>query len=410
MRALQGVGAVYSRHATLISVALVVVLALVVQSARFTGRIPWSADSLFYQAQVYELRGDSQTAAMQKAFAGEPKAVVGRDILRWHPGNTSVSNPGWIKFSARFYRRRWLVPAIAAVLYPFAHLRSLTDAAILGYVAIGLLLFALLRQRFSAGLSLAVAAACLLLPPVREYGGYPLTDSWGLAMELTALLAAVIALERGGWSLAGFGAAMLVLSFTRDATIAVVIAVAWVMAVLRTRRAAAVFSVGLCASIPAPVIFGVPLVQQLTWQLDGYRYPAGASWSYVLHHYPSAILNVVHHDLVYPGGLQWPYVMYLGAAVLAAAVGYMLVKSPRRDPFYLLQKGLIAGGVPTVLLAVSYTNMRLELVFMPLVAVALAFTGDRLLALAALTGPYRRWAVTRNTAASSAGAPSRLAT
>jgi hypothetical protein len=358
-------------HASGSGVLLLVVIAVVAISPALGAGVNWTPDSLFYQAQMFELRGESQTAALHRAFSTPAARALSRTALR---GRTSWA---WITYSARFYRRRWVMPAIAAALYPLAGTRSLLYASMLGYVAFGMLVYALLRQRAGPAVSLVSAAICLLLPPVRTSGMFPLTDSWGMALETGALLAAVLALERGGRWIALWAVSMLALSFARDATFVLVLGTAWWWLRTRSGRAAVVTLTGLAASIPAPLLFRAPIVQQLSWELDGFRIPQPAGWSVIAHHLPLALADVLRDDLKYPAGLALPYLVYGGTLVLVAAVIYMIRAAPRDDPFYVLARVAIVGGALTVVLSASYTNLRVELVFVPVVAIALAMTIDR---------------------------------
>ena len=78
--------------------------------------------------------------------------------------------------------------------------RSLLDLSLVGYIAAVLALFGLLLLRFRIALAATVPAAAALLPPLTLHSSFPLTDSWGLALEIVALGAAILALERGlGW-------------------------------------------------------------------------------------------------------------------------------------------------------------------------------------------------------------------
>ena len=330
----------------------------------------WSPDSLFYQAHVYELRGESQTAALHRAFSSD----AARSVARRRP---SVRDAAWVSYSAQFYRRRWVAPAIAAALFPISGQRSLLYASILGYVAAALLLFALLRTRFPDSVSLAVAGACLLLPPVRTWGGCPLTDSWGLALEVGSLWAALLALERGGRYIGLWVASILALSFTRDATVVLLVAVGWIAITTRTRRSTAVLASGIAAAVPAFALFGAPLIEQLSYAMQGFRIPHPASWSYVTGHYPATMLDVLHRDAVYPGELSLPYLWYMIGAAILATIVYTMFASPRRDPFFMLQRAALVGAAVTVALAANWTDMRVELVFVPCVAAALAFTSQR---------------------------------
>ena len=111
------------------------------------------------------------------------------------------------------------MPLAAAALYPAAEERSLLDLSLAGYVAAVLALFGLLLLRFRTRRRRGCdAAAAALLPPLTHHSSFPLTDSWGLALETVALGAAILSLRRGlAWLPLWIGA-IAVLAFTRDST------------------------------------------------------------------------------------------------------------------------------------------------------------------------------------------------
>lgn len=368
----------WARHSREIGVALLVVVALVAVLPRLVGPVRWTPDGLFYQAHVYEIQGQSENAALRREFSSEAARRIERPDGR-------VGNPKWVRYSAQFYRRRWLVPLMAAAIYPAAGDRSLLYVSIAGYVAAGLLLFAFLRTRFSDWVSVVVAVACLLLPPVRTFGGLPLTDSWGLALEIGALTAALSALKRGGRWIAVWTLAMLALSFTRDSTVVPIVGVAWIALMTRTRRSAAVLVTGIAATVPALTLFGAPLVRQLSYVIQAFHIPTVVSWSYVISHYPASLWSVLRQDAHYPMTLSYTAVWYLIGAALVAAVAYMFIAGPRGDPFFMLSRAGLVGAAVLVAISINYTDMRLELVFIPGVAAGLAFAATRLLV------PARTW-------------------
>lgn len=366
----------WSSHRGWLSAVAIMALALVSLSPYLRGPVHWTPDGLFYQAQVYELQGMSQSAAIQREFSSQAASDVARI-----PAVAIVASRRWDRYTARFFRRRWLVPLMAAGLYPIAGERSLLLASILGYVVVGVALLALLRRRFSPEVSVVVAAACLLLSAVRLWSAVPLTDSWGLALEAAALLFALLALERGGAWIAAWVASMIALSFTRDATVVVLVAVLWVTLRTRTRRSGLVLLSGIAASLPAPVLFGAPLVQQLCFVFHSFHVPSIVSWSYVGAHYPGAAWSVVRDDVRYLADHA------LVSVVLLAATAYMVIAGARSDPFFMLARAALVGAVISLALLPNYTAMRLELVFVPSIAIALAFTARRLLNLLGSSRP-----------------------
>jgi hypothetical protein len=377
-RSWSAIKGVWARHSGEIGTALLVVVALVAVAPRLAGPVRWTPDGLFYQAHVFEIQGQGEAAALRREFTSEAARRITRPDGR-------VGNPNWVSYSAQFYRRRWLVPLLAAAIYPVAGERSLLYVSIAGYVAVGLLLFAFLRTRFSDRVSLFVALACLLLPPVRTFAGLPLTDSWGLALEIGALIAALLALERGYRWIAVWAFTVLALSFTRDSTVVPIVAVGWVALVTRTRRSAVLLVTGIAAAVPAMTVFGAPVVRQLAYVIDRFHIPKVASWSYVISHYPASLWSVLRQDTHYPMTLSYSPLWYLIGAALLVAVAYMFIAGPRGDPFFMLSRAGLVGAAALIAISINYTDLRLELVFIPGVAAALGF---------ALTGPLspaRAW-------------------
>ncbi|HEX3804100.1 MAG TPA: hypothetical protein VHV75_14780 [Solirubrobacteraceae bacterium] len=362
-------GHVWSKHSQSISIIALILLGVVLMAGRLTGPVDWGPDALFYQAQVYEIQGESQNAALQRAFSSPAAHQVAKD-----PTETLVAKPAWVKYSAQFYRRRWVMPLIAAAISPVVGGdRALQDASILGYLAIGLLLFALLRCRFTAGISLLVSALALLIVPLHRYSGQPLADSWGLATEIAALLAACKALERGGRWMLIWPAAMLLATFAKDSSPVLLIALAGATLVLRTRRSLIALGLGIMAAIPAPAIFGASIRTQLAYAIANYQRPPSGSWSYVIDHFPHSAWTVIRKDLEWPALQHFAPVYVIGALCILAAVIYMCWRAPTRDPFFLLQRFALVGCVVTVGIALNYTGLRLELMFVPCVAAGLAF-------------------------------------
>ena len=129
--------------------------------------------------------------------------------------------------------------------------RSLLDLSLAGYIAAVLALFGLLLLRFRIALAATVAAAAALLPPLTLHSSFPLTDSWGLALEIVALGAAILALERGlGWLPLWIGAIAL-LAFTRDSMWIPILAVGWLALRSRSRVPVTLFATGVAAALPA---------------------------------------------------------------------------------------------------------------------------------------------------------------
>ena len=361
---------------TIVCFLAVMVIALASSLTAWRHPVDWSdPDSVFYQARVVEIRGAPQPAALKHTFEGP----IGRAARSWDHSHSYAANPAWVTYSARFYRRRWVVPALAAGLTGAFASRSLQIVSVIGYLLIGGLVYLLLRRRFSQLTSGVVAIACLWLPPVRWYSFAPLTDSWGIALLLAALIAALTVLERGERWLPCWLAVLGVLSVTRETSIVAVGAACVVAALTRTRRALWLAVSGVAVSIPALAILGAPLRETLAYTLNNFERPTDPSWSFVTHHYLPELKSTVRSDLLFPHVSGWstPHtiVWYIGFATGLVGV-LMLLFRRDDDEFFRLIRATLLGAALYIALSVNYSALRLELVFLPAVAVGLALLVD----------------------------------
>ena len=120
-----------------------------------------------------------------------------------------------------------------------------------------------------------------------------MTDSWGIALLLAALIAALTVLERGERWLPCWVAVLGVLSVTRETSIVAVGAACLVAALTRTRRALWLAVSGVAVSIPALTILGAPLRETLAYTLNNFEPPADPSWSFVAHHYLPGLKSTI---------------------------------------------------------------------------------------------------------------------
>ena len=60
-----------------------------------------------------------------------------------------------------------------------------------------LALFGLLLLRFRLAVAAAVTLLTVFLPPLTHHSSFPLTDSWGLALETRRFAAAILTFDRG---------------------------------------------------------------------------------------------------------------------------------------------------------------------------------------------------------------------
>jgi hypothetical protein len=349
-----------------------------------------NSDGLFYEVQRLQVEGHSEAQATREVFDG----AIGRQTAEIEDApshEVRVLDPAWVDFSKQFYERRWLVPAVAAGLAPIVGEhpgRALRWASLIGYLLVAPVLFLLLRRRFSPGLSAAIAVACTLAPPAYKWSLGMRVDSWGLMLETLGLLAAVLVKDLGRRWLVLWVATIAALSFTRDASVILLPAVAWLLFVERRDREArttnlALLGTGLAAALPAFVLGGAPLRVQLAYVISGFNIPDHTSWSFVLTNYPEQLWRTVSTDLTYPVDFPIPVaaVLYVGLALAAATLVAVLARPAGRDPYFSLMKAAIPGCFVLLLLANNPQAFRLELVFVPVAAVGLALLIQRGLAL-----------------------------
>jgi hypothetical protein len=325
----------------------------------------WSnADSLFYQAMSLEVEGESAQAARTRVFDN----LLARPAILQEP---SVDQPAWQVFEGQFFRRRWLVPTLAAVARPIAGERALPDIAIIGYLLFGVALCLLLASRFPVVMSLGAVALCLALGPTRDWGTRPMTDSWGLALTVGAILSALVVLSRGNKWLPLWIAMMLALSFTRDLALIPLGGLAWLMwrdhDPARRRSALILAATGIVVTIPAYLLFGASLRLSLASIVSGFEIPTPthSTWSYVAAHYPHLIGGTLKTDLKY--AVSHPVVgLTLGVGLVA-----LFALPAKRDALVFVARGATLGWLIVFAIDPVYTGFRYELMLLPGAAVGL---------------------------------------
>jgi hypothetical protein len=347
-----------------------------------------NSDGLFYEVEKLRLQGHGDAEATRMVF----EAPIARQTaaIEDEPDEPRVLDPAWVEYSKRFYRRRWLVPALAAAVEPPVGDqpgRALRVASLIGYVLIAPVLFLLLRRRFSIRLSAVLALACTLAPPVYKWSLGMRVDSWGLLLETLSLLAAVLVKDQGRRWLVLWVAAIAALSITRDATAILLPAVLWLLVVewrnpTARRTNAALLVTGVVAALPAFVLGGTPVRDNLAYVIAGYNIPDESTWSYVASGYLDQLWRTISTDLTYPVDFALPVAiaLYAGLALAAAALIALLARPSSGDPYYSLMKASLPGCVLLLLLANNPQAYRLELVFVPMAAVGLAILAVHLVA------------------------------
>jgi hypothetical protein len=356
-----------------LAVSLVALAGIVFVVQHWGDDYQWKPDSLFYEAQLLRVQGDSKQEALRRVFGGPLAAARVSSERSDPPAERRVSNPAWVSYSERFYDRRWFVPALGAAVEPWLRVDALRAVSLVGYCLTGLVVFALLSLRFSSLTSAVVALLTLALAPVRYWSVLPLTDSFGVALEAGALACALLALARPRRWLLPFALSMAALSFTRDATIVVVAGLVGAAALAPTRTRLAVLATGVLASIPALVLFGAPARELIAYTLNDFRPPPNPSWSFIRARYWTGEKGLVHDDLLYL--VHHPYV---GVFAIGGLLSLFVLRGTRSDPALPLIRAGLVGAVVLLALAPNYTKLRLELPFVPLAAFGVALAIERL--------------------------------
>jgi hypothetical protein len=364
--------------ALLLAAALACVAVVHVWPA-FQHRVVWTPDSLYYEAKLLEIRGVDHNAAMQRVFNGPLSA----DLRARDPQKTG--NARWVRYNEPFYDRRVAVPLAGAAIEPLAGQRSLLDLSLAGYVATIVALFGLLLLRFRMAIAAAVTFATIFLPPLVNHSSFPLTDSWGLALELCAFAAALLTLDRGLRWLPLWIGAIVLLSFTRDSTWIPVLATGVCALRYRSRIPVTLFASGLAAAVPALIAFSTPVRPLLGLLVNHSQPPADPSWSFIAHHYPGAVWELVRANVGFLRRGEWYTAFYFVGGFVA-----LLALARRRRTLGaagLLMASAAVLGVVYVLAAPVFSAFRLELVAVPVVAYGLALVADAVAARIAERSP-----------------------
>ena len=328
----------------------------------------WKPDSLFYEAQLLRVQGTPKDEALRRVFHGPlARPRVQEELRDTPPERRTVSSDAWVRYSERFYDRRWVVPALGAAVEPALGDDALRAVSLAGYVLAGLLVYALLALRFRDWLAALVALGVLALEPLRHWSLLPLTDSFGVALEAAALATALLALRRPRPWLPVFALTMLALSFTRDATLVVVAGLAWVALRERTRAAVTALGAAILASLPAPLLFGAPTKAIVAYTLNQFQPVHGSEWHVIRTRWVDGEKGLVKDDLHFL--LHHPYVGVF-------AIGGLVALYAIRERGSALLRGGVVGAIVLLALAPNFTSLRLELTFVPLAAFGVALALD----------------------------------
>ncbi len=349
-----------------LALLLFLVALATVAAARWTSPVQWKPDSLFYQAHVYQIEGDSHAVAYRKVFDG-PLGLPRRLGESGFPlALRRVGNPAWVRYSERFYERRWFVPAVAALLSPFYGTDALRVTSLIFYVLLGPALYALLRLRASPTIAFLVAAGALLLAPVLFVAGFPLMDVCGVTLETIAAAGALLTLERSLRWLALWIPALAALSLTRDSSVVIGLAALWLALRERTRASLLLVVFGALAALPAPLFLGAAVREAMAYTFGAFYQPRDASWGWVAANYWPHLRPMVRNNVTY---LQThPFT----AAYLVGGYLALFVVRSHGDRFVRFFRAAAVGSILLDALQPNYTEFRLELTFVPIAAAGLA--------------------------------------
>jgi hypothetical protein len=356
-------------------------LALAAVGGSLGGSTRWSPDALFYQARVLQLQGADRDQALDRAFFGP----LGAELRARDPQRSG--NRDWVSYNAQFYDRRLTVPAAAAAIEPIAGDRAVLDVSLAGYLVTVLALFGLLLLRFRLPVAAGVAAATLFLPALVRNSSFPLTDSWGLALEIAAFAAAILVLRRGQRWLIGWAAAILLLALTRDSMWVPVLAAGWLAFRERTRPAIALAATGVAAALPPVLAIRVPMRELLGQMTNGLTPDPGASWTTIAGRYPGALVDMIHAD----GGFVRQGAWYTALFLIAGLAALFALGRDDRDPhaLTLMRAGAVAGIAYVVAVPV-FSAFRLELILVPMAAFGVALAAERIAGVAGVPAALPR--------------------
>ncbi|MBN1529105.1 MAG: hypothetical protein JW895_08590 [Thermoleophilaceae bacterium] len=336
--------------------------------------VRWPPDGLFYQARSLELRGESSEAALRETFGGP----LGAELRRRDPARSGDMD--WVRYNTQFYERRVALPAAAAALDPLAGDRALLDLSVAGYVAAVLAIFGLLLLRFRLPIAAAVTLATLLLPALTDHSAYPLTDSWGLALETAALASGLLVLDRGPRWLVPWVASIFVLSLTRDSMWIPIAGAAFLTLRYRSRLSAYLLGSGIAAAIPVTLAFSAPMKELMAMMLnDGIQPVRDPSWGFVAERWPGAVVDLLQADGGYVRDGAWYSAGYL---IVGLVLLFALGRSERSRQWLTFLRAAAVAGALSVLVVPIFSAFRLDLVCVPMAAFGLGLGVERVAAAA----------------------------
>lgn len=357
---------------TVLAIFSLTLLAAISVASHWAGPVSWETDALFYQAKSEEISGTDAATARREVFGG-PLSNYARQLEVEAPNEPArVSDPAWVEYSAPFYARRLLLPALAAALDPVLGLHALETLSLLAFVLIPGLLFLLLRRRLSFSVSVLVSVAVILWPPLRAWSVFPLGDSSGVALLIAALLCGLLTIERGSRWLLPWALCVAGLAFTRDIAFVPVISALALLAIRRDRISVGLVACGIAAAVPALLVQSVSESKQLAYVFADHAIPTDTSWGSVLSEYPANLGHMAGRYADYAAANPHVVLLAIGGVVAAFAL------APRRDPLTILVWGTFPAYLLLLAIGPAFSGFRYELVLLPLMAFGYGYLAERL--------------------------------
>jgi hypothetical protein len=147
----------------------------------------------------------------------------------------------------------------------------------------------------------------------------------------------------------------------------------------RSRVPVTLFATGLAAALPALLLYKAPVRDLLALLVNDSEPSSDTSWSFILRHYPGALVDLVRANVGFLRRGEWYTALYLVGGVLSL---FMLVwrrPAVRTQATTLLSAAAVLGLL-YVLAAPVFSAFRLELVFVPMAAYGLALVAELLAA------------------------------
>jgi len=187
-------------------------------------------------------------------------------------------------------------------------------------------------------------------------------------------------MDRGRRWLPLWIAAVLTTTVTRDTTPVLLVAAIVVALSIRSRRAVALAGTGILAALPAPLIFGASLREQIAYTFNSNHIPQDSSWGFIISEYPQHVRDALQGTWSYLTSSDPSYLPGYGGVLIPLAIplliGIAIVLSvrfpPPRDPFPILIRGALLGGVAYLLVLPHFSLLRYELVLLPVAGVGIA--------------------------------------